>query len=108
MATNAEELGDLITQRMRALDISQQELSRRSGVSVSTLRRLQRGFEQRRNPATLAAISKALEWPENYLRGDQPGSSSSDLESRVVALEGEVRSMRNTLRESDPAGRRSE
>ncbi len=101
MATSAAELAALTNQRMRELDIGQQELSRRSGVSVATLRRLQRGVEQRRNPATLAAISKALEWPENYLRDlGKPGEGKTDssaLEDRVAALESEVRDIRASL-----------
>lgn len=99
---DAAELGRVITGRMKAKGISQRELSERSGVSVSTLRNLQHGVQQRRNPATLAAVSKALEWPENHLRDlGKPGADetgSSDLENRVAALESEVRSIRDTLR----------
>jgi hypothetical protein len=58
------------------------KLSTASGVSVATLRQLQRGTSGRRaQDATLAALSRALGWPDSYLldvligghRGDEAG-----------------------------------
>lgn len=54
--------------RMAACRIGQQELSQRCGVSVSTLRAIQHGARSRRvQNKTLAAISRALDWPEDHL-----------------------------------------
>jgi DNA-binding Xre family transcriptional regulator len=56
-----------LNERMAALRIGQQELAERSGVSVSTLRQLQHGASRRVQNRTLAAISTALDWPEDHL-----------------------------------------
>jgi DNA-binding Xre family transcriptional regulator len=58
-----------LNQRMAALRIGQQELTERSGVSVSTVRQLQHGAGRRVQNRTLAAISTALDWPEDHLTG---------------------------------------
>jgi transcriptional regulator with XRE-family HTH domain len=53
---------------MAACRIGQQELSQRCGISVSTLRAIQHGARSRRvQNKTLAAISQALDWPEDHL-----------------------------------------
>ncbi|WP_241835234.1 helix-turn-helix domain-containing protein [Pseudofrankia asymbiotica] len=53
---------------MTTLRITQTELARRADVSVATLRVLQHGTGQRRTTdATLAAVSRALGWPERHL-----------------------------------------
>ena len=56
-----------LNERMAALRVGQQELAQRSGVSVSTLRQLQHGASRRVQNRTLAAISTALDWPEDHL-----------------------------------------
>ena len=56
-----------LNERMAELRIGQQELAHRSGVSVSTLRQLQHGASRRVQNRTLAAISTALDWPEDHL-----------------------------------------
>ncbi|OAA18461.1 hypothetical protein UG55_111129 [Frankia sp. EI5c] len=54
--------------RMATIRITQTDLARRANVSVATLRVLQRGTGQRRTTdATLAAVSRALGWPDRYL-----------------------------------------
>jgi DNA-binding Xre family transcriptional regulator len=54
--------------RMAARRVGQQELADRAGVSVATLRVLQRGTGDRRvQDATLGAVSRALDWPAGYL-----------------------------------------
>lgn len=63
-------IADAINTRMTELDISQRELADRSGVSVATLREIQHATANRRRSArTLAAISRALNWPDNHLAG---------------------------------------
>src|SRR4051794_2084153 len=54
----------VVNERMAARRIGQQELAHLSGVSVSTLRQVQHGAGRRIQNKTLAAISRALGWPE--------------------------------------------
>jgi DNA-binding Xre family transcriptional regulator len=56
-----------LNERMAALRLGQQELAQRSGISVSTLRKLQHGAGRRVQNKTLAAISTALDWPADHL-----------------------------------------
>jgi DNA-binding Xre family transcriptional regulator len=58
-----------VNDRMAARRIGQQELSTLSGVSVSTLRQVQHGAGRRIQNKTLAAISRALDWPDDHLAG---------------------------------------
>jgi transcriptional regulator with XRE-family HTH domain len=72
---------DALNARMTAVRMTQQALANASGVSVATLRLLQRGVRGRRvQDATLAAVSRALGWPDDHLlrvlltgRLDDPG-----------------------------------
>ena len=56
-----------LNERMAARRIGQQQLAELSGVSVSTLRLLQHGASRRVQNKTLAAIARALDWPEDHL-----------------------------------------
>lgn len=56
-----------LNERMAARRVGQQDLATLSGVSVSTLRQVQHGAARRVQNKTLAAISRALDWPEGYL-----------------------------------------
>ncbi len=57
-----------LNDRMRAGRVGQQELADLAGVSVATVRVLQRGGGGRRvQDATLGAVSRALGWPVDYL-----------------------------------------
>jgi transcriptional regulator with XRE-family HTH domain len=57
-----------INERMAARRIGQQELAQLSGVSVSTVRHVQHGAPGRRvQNKTLAALSRALGWPDGHL-----------------------------------------
>lgn len=58
-----------VNDRMAARRIGQQELALLSGVSVSTLRQVQHGADRRIQNKTLAAISRALHWPDDHLAG---------------------------------------
>ena len=57
----------VVNERMAARRIGQQELAQLSGVSVSTLRQVQHGAGRRVQNKTLAAISRALGWPDDHL-----------------------------------------
>jgi len=56
-----------ITDRMRELRLSQQQLAARAGISTATIRVLQRAGGRRAHDETLAALSRALGWPDDYL-----------------------------------------
>ncbi|ONH22659.1 hypothetical protein BL253_35110 [Pseudofrankia asymbiotica] len=57
-----------LTVRMATMRISQQQLAAASGISVATIRVLQRGIGNRRvQDSTLVAISTALDWPAEHL-----------------------------------------
>jgi DNA-binding Xre family transcriptional regulator len=57
----------VLNERMAARRVGQQELATLSGVSVSTLRQVQHGAGRRVQNKTLAAISRALGWPDDHL-----------------------------------------
>jgi transcriptional regulator with XRE-family HTH domain len=57
----------VVNERMHERGITQRELSDRSGVSVATLRKIQRGVDQDRNRTTLANVSRALGFPDEHL-----------------------------------------
>jgi transcriptional regulator with XRE-family HTH domain len=91
-----------LNRRMAARRIGQQELADLSGVSVSTLRQLQRGGQGRRvQNKTLSAVASALGWPEDHLvrvltgmrEDDAPSADSAD--PLVLA---ELRALRHDLR----------
>ncbi|MBI1758270.1 MAG: helix-turn-helix transcriptional regulator [Actinobacteria bacterium] len=79
-----------LNDRMAARRIGQQELAHLSGVSVSTLRQLQHGAGRRVQNKTLAAISRALAWPEGHLaavlltRRSAPAGSTTGAERPAV------------------------
>jgi len=94
-----------VNERMRELNITQRELAERSGISPATLREIQQGANRQRSRSTLAAISRALRWPEDHLRrisvegqADEPTAEDApsvaslreelaELRQRVEALE---------------------
>ena len=100
----------VVNERMSALDLTQRDLSERSGVSTATLRKIQQGDDQRRSATTLTAISRALRLPDDHLRriaSGSPGAGAvasaedrlperlesveaqlAQLQERVAALEG--------------------
>ncbi|MBL7501836.1 helix-turn-helix transcriptional regulator [Frankia sp. CNm7] len=74
-----------LNERMTARRLSQAELALAAGVSVATLRVLQRGNGARRvQNSTLFAVSRALGWAEDHLvrvllgaRHPEPGGASA-------------------------------
>jgi DNA-binding Xre family transcriptional regulator len=66
---NWHAVGRALNARMATHRIGQQRLADRAGVSVATLRVLQRGSGGRRvQDSTLAAVCRALDWPADYLQ----------------------------------------
>lgn len=94
-----------INARMSVQRIGQQELADRAGISVSTLRLVQHGANRRVRNKTLAAIARALDWPDDHLLRVLTGSSrhgapAAPDEPGIVSLqilEG-VREIRDDLR----------
>ncbi|ABW14688.1 putative transcriptional regulator [Parafrankia sp. EAN1pec] len=61
-------VADALNARMTRKRMGQQALATASGVSVATLRQLQHGAQGRRvQDATLAAVARALDWPDDHL-----------------------------------------
>lgn len=89
-----------ITERMLELGMTQTELAARAQVSLTTVRELVHNLNaRRRNPRTLAALSVALDWPEEaiqrLLRGSQPtGNRSAEPKDPVAE---ELRELREQL-----------
>jgi transcriptional regulator with XRE-family HTH domain len=91
-------VGEAVSQRMRERGISQKQLAKRSGVSSATIRLIQHHpGAHRHTPRTLEAVSKALDWPPDYLdivlngrpRQETVEQVTADtiLQSRLGALE---------------------
>ncbi|WP_163549782.1 helix-turn-helix domain-containing protein [Candidatus Frankia nodulisporulans] len=73
-------VGQAVNVRMRERRITQQALAAVSGVSVATLRELQRGTSRRRaQDTTLIAIARALGWPDDHLLTVLLGESPRDV-----------------------------
>lgn len=91
MEPNWAAVAEAINTRLAELKMTQQELAHRSGVSVATLRELQRNYQpKRRSPRTLAAISEGLRWPPHYLSRVLDGAQSAEPEGEVDALRAAV------------------
>jgi transcriptional regulator with XRE-family HTH domain len=70
-----------INERLSGLGWRQRDLAERSGVSLATVREIQRhSVERRRSPRTLASLSSALGWSPGHLsavlRGQSPPEST--------------------------------
>jgi transcriptional regulator with XRE-family HTH domain len=95
-------LADALNARMTDQGLMQRELAEQSGVSVSTIRQIQAAVPRRRSPVTLAALARALDWPDDHLRqilrprpqGSSPGASNeSALDTRLDNVEERVREL---------------
>jgi transcriptional regulator with XRE-family HTH domain len=103
---NWADVAKAVNKHMAERGMTQRELAERSGVSVATLRKIQGGTEQQRTRATLANISRALSFPDDYLwrvsQGETPAHAvpddelsalrkeMSELARRVEALESRI------------------
>jgi transcriptional regulator with XRE-family HTH domain len=89
VARDWQAVAEAINTRLAELEMTQQELAIRSGVSVSTVRQLQRGVEKRRGERTLADVSEALRLAPGHLSAVADGRSSPP-EAETSADEREV------------------
>jgi transcriptional regulator with XRE-family HTH domain len=74
------DVAKVVNDRMGEREITQQELAERSGVSPATLRKIQAGDDQKRTRSTLANVSRALGFTDDYLwrvsRGESPAADA--------------------------------
>lgn len=101
MGKDWDAVATAINTRLAELDLTQRELSERSGVSTATLRQLQNNYEpRRRSPRLLSAVSEALRWPAGHLaqvlEGEAP-EAEADLRAEVLRLRQEVAELRERL-----------
>lgn len=101
MGKDWDAVATAINTRLAELDLTQRELSERSGVSTATLRQLQNNYEpRRRSPRLLSAVSEALRWPAGHLaqvlEGEVP-EAEADLRAEVLRLRQEVAELRERL-----------
>jgi transcriptional regulator with XRE-family HTH domain len=99
-------LAEALTTRMGERGINQRELAERSGVSVATIRQIQGAKPARRSAVTLAALSRALGYPDDHLRRvlrqEAPQEESrtvADLAERLEAVESQVRDLAGRVRQ---------
>jgi transcriptional regulator with XRE-family HTH domain len=98
-----------INQRMAELDISQRELTDRSGVSKAIVGELQNNSTQRRRSRrTLEALSTALDWHPGHLtavlaghlpprQGEPTPRGEDDIPGRLAVIEHQLREIRQQL-----------
>lgn len=101
--SNWSAVAKVVNERMAERGISQRQLAEISGVSVATLRQIQQGADRRRSVVTLGAVSRALGFPEDYLRRvaleasqDSPNDTSRSSTS-IAELRTEVEDLRRRV-----------
>lgn len=97
MGKDWEAVAAAINTRLAELDMTQIDVSKKSGVSVATLRQMQHGVSRRRSPRTLADVSEALRWPPQYLEQLADGASALPGHDRLSRLETDVADLRARL-----------
>lgn len=79
MSKDWQAVSTAIKSRLEELDMTQAELSHRSGMALETVRELQHNLRpRRRSPRTLSAVSEALGWPSNHLAAIADGHDPGD------------------------------
>lgn len=107
-------VADAVKDRSAERGLTQQELAGKANVSLSTVQELWRGQPRKRHPRTLAAVSRALGWPDNHLGAvlgreaptegvPQPGQG--DLRDELASIKDE---MAQLMRRLDALGQRLE
>lgn len=83
MSENWAAVAVAINERLSGLGWRQRELAERSGVSLATVREIQRhSVERRRSPRTLESLSSALGWPPGHLASVLSGQAPPELAGR--------------------------
>jgi transcriptional regulator with XRE-family HTH domain len=102
MGKDWQAVADAITGRLAELDMTQRELSERSGLSVTTIRQLSRNYAPRhRSARTLTDLSEGLRWPADYLarvlEGVPVTTEDPPLREELNRLRVEVADLRTRL-----------
>jgi transcriptional regulator with XRE-family HTH domain len=73
-AENWVEVGEALRARREELGLTQEQLYKKSGVSIAIIREIeQHEIIRRRSARTLSALSRALDWPESHLADIRDG-----------------------------------
>ncbi|MFC7612342.1 helix-turn-helix domain-containing protein [Actinokineospora soli] len=104
MSKDWQAVADAINARLDELEMTQKELADRSGVSVATLRQLQKNDARaKRSPRTLAAVSEGLRWPPDHLGkvldGDAPGDSLPHIAAELSQLRADIKDLQARVSE---------
>lgn len=92
-------VADVVKSRAAELQLTQQTLASRAGVSLATVQELWKGLPRNRQPRTLHAVAKALERPTEYLLEVLNGKPPVEPEARLggVEVQDELRAIREDL-----------
>lgn len=105
MAKNWDAVAEAINTRLDELQMTQNELSIKSGVSTATLRELQHNRNPRRRTGRLLeAVSVALDWPPSHLGSIVDGAPAGtlpqgDLVAEVHRLGSELAALQHRVRD---------
>lgn len=102
MARDWQAVADAINTRLAERGMSQKALAEASGVSVATLRKLQKAEPADRGKPVLMALSVTLGWSPDYLQtlsagGPAPADPTVDLRDQVAALRTDLDDVRDRL-----------
>lgn len=92
-------VADVVNARMAERDILQRDLAEKARIGVSTLRSIQSGEDRQRSRATLANLSRALGFPEDYLWGVSESGEAGDVAGTITVerLQGEIAELRQRV-----------
>lgn len=100
-----EDLGALIEERMLRLGLTQAALAAKAGVSVPTVRKIQRGYDGGVDRVTVHRVASALGWDpvELYRRisGEEPAAPLEVAESPAASRHRDFNSRVARLSERD-------
>lgn len=111
MARDWQAVADAINTRLAERGLTQKALAEASGVSVATLRKLQKAEPADRGKPVLMALSVALGWEPGHLHalsgGEQaPADPTADLREQVAAIRADLDDVRDRLAKVEAAQRR--
>ncbi|GAA3068543.1 hypothetical protein GCM10010464_35930 [Pseudonocardia yunnanensis] len=112
MARDWQAVADAINTRLAERGMTQRALAEASGVSVATLRKLQKAEPADRGKPVLMALSVALGWAPNYLQtlsdgAQAPSDSATALRDEVAALRADLSEVQQRLAKVEAAQRES-
>jgi transcriptional regulator with XRE-family HTH domain len=102
VARDWQAVADAINTRLAERGMTQKALAEASGVSVATLRKLQKAEQADRGKPVLMALSVALGWAPGHLQvlsGGEPAPAdpTADLRAQVEAIRADLDDFRDRL-----------